>query len=81
MKQFVKVLLTEADCFKYLISAFPSQSFEKIEAGVFDGPQIRQLVKDSTFTSEQCKKFKDTVKDLLGNTLAQNLRRNYPGKS
>ncbi|GBN22005.1 hypothetical protein AVEN_175746-1 [Araneus ventricosus] len=29
MKQFVKALSIEGDCFKYLISAFPSLSFEK----------------------------------------------------
>ncbi|GBM57446.1 hypothetical protein AVEN_24217-1 [Araneus ventricosus] len=49
VKQFVKALSIEGDCFKYLISAFPSLSFQKIKAGVFDGPQIRQLVKDEHF--------------------------------
>lgn len=79
MKQFVKALSTEGDCFKYLISAFPSLSFEKIKAGVFDGPQIRQLVKDEHFigTMTELQKnawlaFKNLVKDFLGNTRAQN---------
>lgn len=79
MKQFVKALPTEGDCFKYLISAFPSLSFEKIKAGVFDGPQIRQLVKDEHFmgTMTELQKnawlaFKNIVKDFLGNTRAQN---------
>ncbi|GBO33273.1 hypothetical protein AVEN_105595-1 [Araneus ventricosus] len=31
MKQFVKTLSIERDCFKHLISAFPSLSFEKLK--------------------------------------------------
>ena len=48
-KKFVKALKTEGDCFKYLILAFPGLSVEKIKAGVFDGPQIWQLIKDDNF--------------------------------
>ena len=47
MKQFVKHCLT--NCFKYLILAFPRLSIEKINASVFDGLQIRQLIKDEHF--------------------------------
>lgn len=79
MKQFVKALPTEGDCFKYLISAFPRLSFEKIKAGVFDGPQIRQLIKDEHFigTMTELQKnawlaFKNVVKNFLGNTRAEN---------
>ncbi|GBM30356.1 hypothetical protein AVEN_21475-1 [Araneus ventricosus] len=78
MKQFVKPLPIEGDCFKYLISAFPSLSFEKIKANVFDGPQIRQLVKDEYFivTVTELQKnawlaFRNIVKYFLGNTRAQ----------
>lgn len=39
----------EVDCFKYVISAIPKLSFEKIRAGVFEGPQIQQLLKDEYF--------------------------------
>lgn len=46
MKQSVKALATEGDYFKNLLTAFPSLSFEKIKASVFDGPQIRQLLRD-----------------------------------
>ncbi|GBN58840.1 hypothetical protein AVEN_120875-1 [Araneus ventricosus] len=49
MKQFVKALSIEGDCLKYHISAFPTLSFEKIKAVVFDGPQIRKLVKGEDF--------------------------------
>jgi len=79
MKQFVKALPTEGDWFNYLISAFSSLSFEKIKAGVFDGPQIRQLIKDEYFigTMTELQKnawlsFKNHVKDFLGNIRAQN---------
>ncbi len=79
MKQFIKALPTEGDCFKYLITACPSQSFEKLKAGVFDGPQIRQLIKDKHFigTMSELEKnawlaFKAIVKDFLGNTRAKN---------
>ena len=44
MKQFVKALDKEGDCFLYICSAFPSLSYEKVKAGVFDGPHIRQLI-------------------------------------
>ncbi|KAK9875340.1 hypothetical protein WA026_007737 [Henosepilachna vigintioctopunctata] len=47
VKQFVKALSTEGDCFKYIISACPSLSYKKIK--VFDGPQIRQLIEDERF--------------------------------
>ena len=49
MKQFVKALPTEGNCFKYLISAFPSLSLKKMKAGVFYGPQIWQFIKDEHF--------------------------------
>lgn len=79
MKQFVKALSVEGDCFKYIVSAFPSLSYEKIKAGVFDGPQIRQLIKDERFieTMTELEKngwlaFKNIVKYFLGNTRSQN---------
>lgn len=49
MKQFVKALKMEGDCFRYLLTALPGLSYEKIKAGVFDGPQIRQLIRDPNF--------------------------------
>ena len=49
MKQFVKALNTNDKCFQYLIYAFSKLSYDKIKAGVFDGPQIRLLVRDKKF--------------------------------
>lgn len=70
---------TEEDSFKYVISSFPSLSFEKIKAGVFDDPKIRQLIRYEHFTGPMAERekntwmtFKNLVKDFLGNTRAQN---------
>ncbi|GFV39218.1 uncharacterized protein TNCV_2089581 [Trichonephila clavipes] len=47
MKQFVKALDKSGECFNFLPRKFPGLSIEKSKVGIFDGPQIRQLVKDS----------------------------------
>lgn len=49
MKQYIKGLDKERDCFKYLDGVFPKLSAEKIKAGTFDRPQIRQLIKNPNF--------------------------------
>ena len=49
MKQFIKALDRDGDCFHYTCSTFPRVSDEKKKAGVFDGPQIRTLLKDKHF--------------------------------
>ena len=46
MKPFVKVLPTDGDSFKSIAVALPGLSIGKIKAGVFDGPKIRQLIKE-----------------------------------
>ena len=40
MKQFVKALDKEGEYFKYLCTKYPWLTYEKIKAGIFDGPQI-----------------------------------------
>ncbi|GFY01569.1 uncharacterized protein TNCV_2607531 [Trichonephila clavipes] len=49
MKQFVKALAKSGECFNFLSRKFPGLSIEKLKSSIFDGPQIRQLVKDSNF--------------------------------
>ena len=49
IKQFVKALCKEGNCFQYIKAAFPSVSEEKIKEVIFDGPQIRKLIKDPNF--------------------------------
>ena len=51
MKQYVKALDHNGDCFRYICQAFPGLSEEKKKAGVFNGPQIRQLLRDPNFVA------------------------------
>ena len=46
IKQFTKALDKDGDCFTYLCQAFPGLTMEKLKAGIFDGLQIRQLIRD-----------------------------------
>ena len=47
MKQFVKALDKDGDCFQYICKNFPSLGNGKLKDGIFDGPpQIRQLIRD-----------------------------------
>lgn len=50
MKQFVKALDKEGDCFKYIPSKFPAVTDEKLKADIFDGPQISVLMRGLQFT-------------------------------
>ena len=73
MKQFLKALPTDGDCSKYIILAFTGLSIEKIKAGVFYGPQIRQLIRDEHFTGNMSDLEKNawlSFKDFLGDTRA-----------
>ena len=49
MKKFINALDRDGDCFHYICSTFPRVSDQKIKAGIFDGPQIRTLLKDKHF--------------------------------
>ncbi len=49
MKQFVKKLNEKSKAFEYLKTFFPKLSEAKIKAGVFVGPQIRQIFVDEKF--------------------------------
>ena len=42
MKQLMKALEKDGDCFRYICMKFPSLCVEKSKAGVFDEPQIRK---------------------------------------
>ncbi len=49
MKQFVKALSKEGECFKYLVNMFPGLLEAKIKEGVFVGRDIRKLFKGELF--------------------------------
>ena len=51
MKNFAKALDKESEGFAFLHEKFPQKSEAEITAGVFDGPQIRDLIKDKLFES------------------------------
>ena len=51
MKQFVKALDRSGDCFGYICSTFLDLSYEKKKAEIFDGPQIRTLLRDQYFVT------------------------------
>ena len=49
MKNFVKALDKDGQSFRLLQTKFPYVGDAKLRAGVFDGLQIRELMKDSSF--------------------------------
>ena len=49
MKNFVKALDREGRGFAFLHQKFQQKSMEKFKAGIFDGPQIRELIKNTSF--------------------------------
>lgn len=79
MKQFVKSLDQSGDCFSYICSTFSSLSVEKKKAGIFDGPQIRTLMRDPNFVTKMnaaevraWNAFSNVVRNFLGNRKAEN---------
>ena len=81
MKQFVKALDKHGDCFNYIVKKFPGLSMKKMKAESFDGPQIRKLIQDQTFTSHMTAVESDAwcsyvseVREFPGNTKASNYR-------
>ena len=79
IQQFTKALNKDGSCFSYLCYVFPRLSIEKLKGGIFDGPQVRQLIRDPEFEksmtkleSEAWKAFVLVVKNFLGNIKASN---------
>ena len=71
----------DSDCFNYIAKTFPGLSMEKLEAGIFDGPQIRKLIQDQNFTARMTVAERDAwcsyvsvIQEFLGNTKASNYR-------
>lgn len=61
-------------CIGYLTRKFPEVNMEKLKAGIVDGPQIRQLIKDLQFTASMNEiesnfwcSFVKVVKQFRGN--------------
>ena len=79
IKQFAKALDKDGSCFSYLSHVFSGLSIEKLKGGIFDGRQVRQLIRDPEFEksmtklkSKAWKPFVLVVKNFLGNNKASN---------
>lgn len=79
MTQFVKALNPDNESVRHLLHTFPALSYDKIKAGVFNGPQIRTLIRDQNFIQKMNVKekaawlsFVDVIKNFLGNRKAPN---------
>ena len=86
MKQFVKALPVTGDCFNYICRAFPALTIQKLKAGIFDGPQIRKLIKDPYFVqsmtdreSSAWQSFVVVTQNFLENRKAENYRKLVEG--
>ena len=73
--------IEDGACFQYICKAFPGLSMEKLKAGIVDGPQIRQLIKDENFQysmneveSAAWSAFVEVVKGFLGNHKVENYK-------
>ena len=74
IRQFTKALDKNGNCFTYFCQAFPGLTMEKLKAGIFDSPLIRQLIRDSMneVELEAWRAFVLVVKNLFGNNKARN---------
>lgn len=79
MKQFVKALDKKGACFQHITTVFPKVTSEKLTAGIFDGPQIRQLVRDNSFVLTMAsvekaawESFVEVMENFLGNHKSDN---------
>ena len=74
MKNFVKAMDREGRGFTFLQLKFPRIRLEKLKAGIFHGPQIPELMKDSMFDDalnavelSAWRSLKSVISDFLGN--------------
>jgi predicted Zn-dependent protease len=74
MKQFVKALPKEEECFKYLCKKCPGLSDAKLKEDIFVGPDNRKLLSDDLFQTTMktvergaWNAFKEIIAKYLGN--------------
>ena len=75
MKNFVKALPKNGAAFQHLSTVFPGLSAAKLKDGIFVGPQIREVLKDTDFEEllnlkelRAWEAFKSVFSGFLGNT-------------
>ena len=78
-KNFVKAMDKNGAAFQHLCTVFPGLSAAKLKEGIFVGPQIREVLKDTDFEELLTLKelraweaFKSVCSDFLGNTRVPN---------
>ena len=81
MIRFLKVLDKSERGFDYICFDFSGISIEKKKNGVFDGPQIRQLLRDISFVSlmnpieaRAWMAFTNVIRDFLANKKTDNYK-------
>lgn len=81
MANFVKALKEDGKGLAFLKAKFPKKSDAKLKKGIFVGPQIRKLMKDSNFVLSLTKiernawtSFEKVVKGFLGNVRKRNCK-------
>ena len=81
IKNFVKAMDRDGSAFIFLKNKFPRISEAKLKEGLFVGPQIRELMKDTQFENQlnmqeaaACLYFKKVVTNFLGNFRSENYR-------
>ena len=81
IKQFLKTLEKDGDCFQFTCKSFPSLSNGKLKTFIFDGPQIWQLTRDQKFLDSMNEvelaswlSFAEVIKNFLGNYRADNYK-------
>jgi hypothetical protein len=74
MKQFVKALQKEGECFKYLCKKFPGLSDAKLKEGIFVGTDNTKHLSDDLFQTtlktvewEARNAFKEVIAKFFGN--------------
>ena len=75
MKYFVKALHKNGVAFEHFSTVFPGHSAAKLKEGIFVGPQIREVLKDTDFEEvlnlkelRACEAFQSVCNGFLGNT-------------
>lgn len=79
MKQFVKGFVSDCDCFKYFSRKCLVLSCEKIKSGVFDGTQIKRILRNEHILSDAVKEawndFGVAVSDFQENRKSQIMKK------
>ena len=79
IKQLVKALDKDGECFRYICQSFPGLSLEKLKARIFVGPDIQKLMQNENlihsmnpFEVDAWQGFNGIVQNFLGNRKAAN---------